>query len=435
MTRTRLVVYLSLFMALAGFGITIPILPFMARDLGASPVGVSLLVSVFALCQFVSAPVWGSMSDRFGRKALLAAGLFGYSLSFFAAGLSSSVAALIASRALGGLLSGSIFPCSQALIADVTPKAERGPAMAAMGAWINLGFLFGPAIGGALSPLGFRLPMFIAGAVVVFTSLLAAAGLREPAGGDGRAAPAGSRTAGPGRSGPTGRSGWPRPEEIALALRSPIAPYLLLVFAICFSTSGMTALLAYFIIDRLGGTSVDAGTIFTALGLMGLVTQGLLVGRMIQRYGERRVALWGAAVTAVGFVALVPATSLAPAVAAIMVVGLGSSLMRPAQTSAVSCLTPLPQGLTLGVQASLDSLGRMVGPVYAGWVYGFGMTLPFWSAALVMALSGTAAAAWTARLPAGSEKETRAGAGTQTPAAEAEDGGPPHPVTGRAPEV
>jgi len=400
------------------------------------------------------------MSDRFGRKRLLAAGLLGYSLSFFAAGMSTTVATLVASRALGGLLSGSIFPCSQALIADVTPRAERGPAMAAMGAWINLGFLFGPAIGGVLSPLGFRVPMFIAGAVVVFTAVLAGVGLREPrtaaaavphegpgiasdvdsgAGADARSgtgwrAGSGTRSnAGPDgewSSGPSpgaervDRSGWPRLDQIVLALRSAIAPYLLLVFAVCFSTSGMTALLAYFLIDRLSGTSADAGTVFTALGLMGLITQGLIVGRLIQRFGERRVALWGTAITAVGFVALVPATSLAPAVVAIMVVGLGSSLMRPALTSAVSCLTPLPQGLTLGVRASLDSLGRMVGPVYAGWVYGFGMTLPFWSAAAVMAVFGALAAFWTTRFPAESGSAPDVAAKTEQP--------PDRAVAGRA---
>ncbi len=387
--RTRLVVYMSLFMAMAGFGITVPIMPFLARELGASPVGVSLLVSLFALTQFVSGPVWGSLSDRYGRKRILVAGLLGYALSFVLAGLSHSVPALVASRALGGLLSASIFPASQALVADLTATSDRGPAMATLGAWVNLGFLFGPVVGGVLSPLGYGPPLFIAGAVVLITALLAATGVREPG---PRPVPDGDAAA--------AKRGWPRLTDLVVAVRSDIGPYLWLTSAISFSASSLTALLAYFVIDRFGGTATDAGAIFSAQGLMAFLVQSLLVGRLMRKFGERRLALAGAAVCVVGFVALVPATTLPTAVAAAMVVGLGSSVLRPSLTSAVSLLTPLPQGLTLGLQASLDSLGRVVGPTVSGWLYGLGLTLPFWCAAGVLAAVGILASAQTAKRPA-----------------------------------
>jgi len=366
---------------MAGFGITVPILPFMARELGTSPIGVSLLISLFALAQFLSGPVWGSLSDRYGRRRILAAGLAGYSLSFFLAGLSTTLPALIGSRALGGLLSASVFPASQAFIADKTSREDRGPAMAVMGAWINLGFLLGPVIGGALSPLGYRTPMFVAGAVTAATSAFAALGLREPGEAVSKVEATGERAAAP--------RGWPSPADIRAALTSPTSPYLWMTFAVSFSMAGLTALLAYFVIDRLGGASLDAATIFTALGLVGFIAQSLLVGRLIRRFGEHRLAIGGTLVSVLGLVALVPATTLAPAVAAVMVAGLGVSLLRPSLTSSVSCLTPLPQGLTMGVQSSLDSLGRMAGPIACGWVYGYGVTLPFLTSATILALFGT----------------------------------------------
>jgi MFS family permease len=369
-TKTRLVVYLSIFMAMAGYGITVPIMPFIARELGASPLGVSLLVSLFALTQFISGPFWGNLSDRYGRKRVLVAGLSGYALSFFLAGMSRSLPALIGSRALGGLLSAAMFPSCQALIADMTAPADRGPAMAAMGAWVNLGFLLGPVIGGVLAPVGNALAMSAAGGVVVITAILAATGLREP----GTARPAA----------PTGR-GWPSLADVALAVRSPIAPYLSLTFAISFGQGALTALLAYFVIDRFGGTARDAATIFTAVGLASFLAQTLLVGRLIRRFGEHRLALAAVVVCTAGFVSLVPATSVPAAVAAAMLTGLGSSILRPCLTSATSLLTPLPQGLTMGLQSSLDSLGRMLGPTIGGWLYGFGVTLPFWSSAAVLA--------------------------------------------------
>jgi len=387
-TKTRLVVYLSIFMAMAGYGITVPVMPFIARELGASPLGVSLLVSLFALTQFISGPFWGNLSDRYGRKRILVAGLSGYALSFFLAGMSRSLPALIGSRALGGLLSAAMFPSCQALIADVTAPADRGPAMAAMGAWVNLGLLLGPVIGGVLAPVGNALAMTAAGGVVVITAILAATGLHEPgkphrrqaATRDEPAAAAGTaRTAAP-----TGR-GWPSLADVAPAMRSPIAPYLWLTFAISFGQGALTALLAYFVIDRFGGTARDAATIFTAVGLASFLAQTLLVGRLIRRFGEHRLALAAVLVCTAGFVSLVPATSVPAAVAAAMLTGLGSSILRPCLTSATSLLTPLPQGLTMGLQSSLDSLGRMLGPTIGGWLYGFGVTLPFWSSAAVLA--------------------------------------------------
>lgn len=389
---TRLVVYLALFLSMAGFGITIPILPFMARDLGASPLEVSLLVSLFGLTQFLSGPVWGSLSDRFGRKRLMVIGLLGYSVSFFLAGISTTVPALVGSRALGGLLSASVFPCSQALIADLTAPADRGPAMAAMGAWINLGFLFGPVIGGALSPLGYQAPLFIAGVVVVATAILAAAALGPPDQPEfaGAAAVAGAPISSAARP-----RGWPSPADLKRAMTSPISPYLWLTFAISFAVSGLTALLGYFVIDRLGGTSLDAGSIFTAIGLAGFLTQSLLVGRAMRRFGERRLALVSCVVCALGFLALVPAATLVATGAAAMLIAFASSFLRPSLTAAVSLGTPLPQGLTMGVQSSLDSLGRVGGPVLSGWLYDYGLSLPFWASAGVMVLFGGLAAVRT----------------------------------------
>jgi DHA1 family multidrug resistance protein-like MFS transporter len=375
-------------MAMAGFGITVPVMPFLARQFGASPLEVSLLVSLFALTQFLSGPVWGALSDRFGRKKILVAGLLGYSLSFFLAGLSHSVAALVASRALGGLLSASIFPASQALVADLTQARDRGPAMAALGAWVNLGFLCGPVVGGLLSPLGYGPPLFVAGAIVLVTAILAVYGLREK--------PTASSPDGPAVVEGT-RRGRPSLQDLRTAARSDIAPYLFLTLAMSFSVSSLTALLGYYVIDRFGGTSANAGVVFSAQGLVAFLVQSLLVGRLMRKFGERRLALVGAAICAVGFLAVVPARTFPMAVAAAMIVGLGSSALRPSLTSTVSLMTPLPQGLTLGVQSSLDAMGRVLGPTVGGWLYGFGLTLPFWCAAITQAAAGVVVALKTAR--------------------------------------
>ncbi len=384
MERTRLVVCLSLFLSMAGYGITVPVMPYLARDLGAGPVEVSFLVSLFALASFLASPVWGSLSDHFGRRKVLVAGLFGYAVSFFLAGFARSAAALVGARVLGGLLSASVFPASQALMADLTDRADRGPAMATLGAWTNLGFLLGPVIGGVMAPLGYTPPLFAAGGVVALTGVLAALGLGE---GGRRASGGGLRASGAAASG-----AWTRPADIATAVRSPIGPYLWLTFAITYSVSGLTALAAYFIDDRFGGGAGETGAVFSAQGLVAFAVQGFVLGALLRRFGERRLALAGAALATAGFLGLVAAPGFGWALAAALVVGLGSSLVRPSLTSAVSLRTPLPQGLSLGVQASFDAFGRVAGPTLGGWLYSFGPTLPLGGAALVIAAVGAAAA-------------------------------------------
>src|SRR5690606_11416909 len=176
----QLTLFATLWVVSVAFGIVLPILPHLARELGASPMQIGFLGASYAAIQFVVSPTWGRLSDRHGRKPILLCGLLGLALSFFVMALATSYAWLLAGRVLGGLLGAATIPTAQALAAGLSSPHERARAMGSVGAAISLGFIFGPTIGGALIPLGASAPLWGGLAVSLVTFFVALFIVREP---------------------------------------------------------------------------------------------------------------------------------------------------------------------------------------------------------------------------------------------------------------
>lgn len=360
-----LLLLLTLFIIMVGFGIVIPTLPFLARQVGASPVEMGLLVTVWAVAQLLTAPLWGNLSDRVGRKPVLIAGLLGYGVSFFLMAAAPSYPMLLLARLAGGLLSAAALPTALALAADLTPPENRGAAMGQMGGAFGLGFLFGPAIGGVLAPLGITVPFIAAGILALAAVPLGAIVLREPL-----------RHRSPIVSQPLWRSLWQ-------AVRSPYALLYWLAFGMTFGASAMFAMLGYYFIDRVHGSPAQVGLTFTLVGLAASLIQFTAIGPASRAWGENRVAQTGLLLGAIGFAVIALSGTTAPLIASVVVTGIGMSLTRPAITSLLSKRTQHGQGLTMGVQTSFDSLGRTVGPLWAGAIYVWDIRAPFLSASAV----------------------------------------------------
>ena len=175
-TRAVLVVlYLSMFLVVAGVGIITPLFPFFAKEIGANSFQLGLLIAVYSLAQAIAAPLWGRLSDRLGRKPILVVGLIGYAASFFMLIWSPNFQILLVARLIGGFVSASAFPTAQAYIVDLVPDEKRGHAMANMGAAANLGFLLGPSLGGILAVFGIRQAFAVGGLIILATAGLGAA--------------------------------------------------------------------------------------------------------------------------------------------------------------------------------------------------------------------------------------------------------------------
>lgn len=164
--------FLIAFLTMLGFGIIIPILPYFAENIGASSLQIGILFASYNVMQLLFAPIWGALSDRIGRKPLISFGLFGFSITFILFGIADTYTEMLAYRILGGIVSAAALPTVTAMVADVFPSDERAKGMGVIGAGIGLSFVFGPAIGGFLSPYGFSVPFFASGGVAFLTFLI-----------------------------------------------------------------------------------------------------------------------------------------------------------------------------------------------------------------------------------------------------------------------
>jgi MFS transporter, DHA1 family, multidrug resistance protein len=379
--RGLLVLFLAIFTVMMGFGIVLPVLQFYARGVGATPLEIGLLAASYAFMQFVFAPLWGAASDRAGRKPVFSIGLLGYAVSFVLFGLAHHVWQLFFARILGGALSAATLPTAMAYIGDTTSTERRGGGMGMMGAAMGLGFTIGPGVGGVLGRVSLSLPFFVGAALALATLVLSWGALPEPVRHDSSAE---------------------RPSRInafRLALGGPLAYFFLVTLAGAFALAALEATYALFAQDRLHLTSQGGagaiGIVFVVVGLVQAAILGGLVGRLINRFGEDRLTLAGLVLAAAGYVLITQTHTIAELALYAAIAGAGHSLMRPSIASLISKRTTAGQGLSIGIMDSFDSLGRILGPAWGGWIYHLGIALPYASTAVVLlataALSGAAA--------------------------------------------
>jgi DHA1 family tetracycline resistance protein-like MFS transporter len=364
-----LVIFLTVFIDLLGFGIIIPLLPFYAEHFGASALMVGLLSTSFSVAQFLFAPFWGRLSDRIGRRPVILLGLLGSAVSYAFFAMATSLAALFVARTLAGV-AGANIPTAQAFIADTTTAETRARGMGIIGAAFGLGFIFGPAIGGFLSHWGYAAPAWFASALSLANFGAALVLLPES-----RPAHVGDLS-GPGRF-----------EVIRRAVVRPNLPMVLLVyFLVLTSFASFEAMFALYSERRFGFTAATIGYMFAWVGVVLATVQGLLVGRVVKRVGER-VVIPAAIMVLAGALGLVPLADSVPVLAAACgLLALGMGFNSPSLLSAISQLAdPRDQGSTLGVSQSLGSLARIIGPLWGGWVFDhLGIRFPFYTAGGLM---------------------------------------------------
>ena len=386
-----LVVCLAVFVDMLGFGIILPALPFEAARLGGSGVWVGALLTAYAAAQFVAAPVLGSLSDRFGRRRLLLLSLIGSMVSLALTGLAGSLVLLLLARLVAGAFGGAIA-IGQAYVVDLTAAKERTRALGMVGASIGLGFVFGPAIGAGLAALGlgFGATSFVAAGVAAVNLLLGARLLPRTA---GSAVVADVVTPGRGRTGAgsdalgtperVGRAPLARLQTLRVALhRRSLRPILIAVFAVTFAFASMETTFALLGARRFGLTPAGLGVVFAYIGVVMVVVQGGLVGRLADRYGDRSVAVAGAGTLAVGLVAL-PFVSAWVGYAALGLVAVGQGLLSATTAALIARTGGRELGGAFGVGQSASAAARAIGPLVAGAAFDLGAPLPYVVGALL----------------------------------------------------
>lgn len=372
------IVFTTVFLDLVGFGIVIPLLPLYAGRFGAGPVTVAWLLAVYSLMQFLFAPWWGRVSDRVGRRPVLLLGLFASAVCYLAFGLAASLPVLFAARALGGF-AGANLGVAQAYVADVTSPGNRARGMGMVGAALGLGFVFGPAIGGVLSEFGTAAPFLGAAAVTFANALIAVFRLPESLPPERRAARAGGLGLGDRVRALLGA-------ETPARLRTIyIASFVVTVaFAVMEGTFSLWAD-ARWDLARQG-----ISYLFAFVGVVGVITQGGIVGRLVPRIGAGRTTVVGIALIAVGLAGMALAPTFPLLFPALGILALGYGMASPSLATLISHHGgPGDQGRLLGVNQSLSALGRVLGPVWGGVALAHvGLGAPFLSAAALALAAG-----------------------------------------------
>lgn len=367
MIRTRrsplYLMALTIFIDFVGFGIVLPLLPFWAERLGAGAVGVGLILTIYALAQFIFTPVLGILSDRYGRRPIIFASLLIEALSLALSALAGSLAILVVARLIGGLGASNIGS-AQAVVADVTPVERRARGMGLMGAAIGLGFVFGPALGGILAPLGPAVPFWVAMLVALANALLVLRFLPETRRRETACATVPFTNRGMGGV----LAGW------RWVLRNPVVARLVvinLLFTVAFTA--MEAVFPLFTQHSFGWKAIQNGYIFTFAGIVIVLMQGSLVGRLVKRWGERSLLIAGLVMLAAGLALLSWSTNLALLLVALGIVSIGDGAVTPVVSALLSFASPpTRQGETLGLAQGAAGLGRVIGPLAAGSIFAVG---------------------------------------------------------------
>src|SRR5258707_1691676 len=366
---------LTIFLDFTGFGLIIPLLPFWAEHLGANPLDVGLLLTVYALAQFVCTPILGALSDRYGRKGVILISLGIEMLSFALTALAGSLPLLLLARVIGGI-GASNLGSAQAVVSDVTPPPKRAAGMGTIGAAIGIGFVIGPVLGGLFSSHGSPLPFWIAMGLALLNALLVLFLLPET------------------RGRQAGVSFWKGGLNVLVpgwskAIRQrEIASLVLVNLLYTLAFSSMEAVFALLTQRTLGWSATQNGYLFTYIGIIVVLMQGGLLRLLVKRWGERTLMLAGLLLLSLGLLLLVWSGSLALLLLATGLLSLGDGAITPTSSVLLSLVTPAAeQRDILGLSQGLVGLGRTIGPLLAGALFAISPGMPFLAGALCAGLA------------------------------------------------
>ena len=363
-SRKRGLTILSFILAVVslGYGIFSPILPFYIESMGASGTTLGLLNASYAVMRLIFGPIWGGISDRFGRKRVLMVGILGFGLTMVWFGLADRLWMLFAARILAGILSSATAPTTMAYISDNSPEDELSQGLGRLSAAGGIGAILGPLLGGLVAGDSLSRPFYIAAGLAGLSLILAAVFLPES-----DAAPA--------------KSGNERNvidlKEWGTAISGPAGRYFLLTFV---STSGLyifSNMFGLYGLERFGFGPEEVGIVYMALGIVSMAAVGLLAGPASKRLGDAKIVSSGFLIGAISIGLMPLSGGLAGVVILTAIMAAAISLESTALVSMTAKTAETAQGVTMGLSNSFVSLGRIVGPVAGGALLDVNLDLPF----------------------------------------------------------
>ncbi|MFD2670262.1 MFS transporter [Marinicrinis sediminis] len=351
---TIMVLLITVFL---GFAIIIPVVP---EVLEGQEFHLGLLLALYSAASFLMSPIWGRISDRVGRKPIIMIGTIGFSISFLIFGIGiESLTWMYVSRILGGLFSGAVTSSAVAYVADITTDENRTKGMGLVGMSIGLGFIFGPFIGGALSQFGYAVPFYVSSVLSLVIFGFVAKYVTESLTSEERAA----------RHKKKG--------SFKQAFAGRMKYLYIMGFLVAFTLAGLESTFQFFQMSKIGITPFGAGGMLAISGVVGAFIQGGVIRRYAKKGQETSFILAGILLSAVGFFLILFSTNYVTATIFLCVFSAGNALLRPCITSLITQKTPVNQGVATGFSSSMDSLGRITGPLLATGLFEINIELPF----------------------------------------------------------
>lgn len=366
-----LAIFLIVFVSMLGTSLLAPLIPFYAVRLGVTPEYITLIMALYALCQFLAAPLWGRISDTWGRKPVLLLTVAGTGIGFILLGFADSVWMLVLARVVGGV-SGGNLSAAYAYVSDITKPENRAAGLGKIGAAFGLGFVLGPGIGGFLAggdtalDANFQRPAFAAAGMSIAALLITFIVMKEPS------RPTGVLVKSKVTLNPFARFG-------AIAENPDLLMTVGLMLLLTVAASVRESTVALWAHDHFSLDAREIGLLFAYTGAVITVLQGAAMGVFSKRLGDANLLLVGIAVYAAGLTCFLFADD-----AGLLIVGttcnaFGTAVFSNVPATLASKLAkPNERGLVLGVNQSAGSLGRFIGPTFAGTLYAYvSITAPF----------------------------------------------------------
>jgi DHA1 family tetracycline resistance protein-like MFS transporter len=349
-------IILVVFIDLLGFSLIIPLLPYYAQTFNASDTVIGLLLASYAAAQLIGAPLLGRASDRFGRRPILLISILGTFLGFLLFGFAESLIMLFASRILQGITGGNLS-VAQAYITDVTDAKSRNRGLGMIGAAFGLGFIIGPALGGLLSGVSYSVPAFVAAGLSFINLLLIAFWLPESLTPEKRAQLTRKKT-----SFSFG--------ALLQALRHPLTgPLLITRFLYSLAFVILQSIFSLFALRRFNMSVVATGFVLTYVGIVSVITQAWLVGKLSQRFKDTRLIETGLLMLAAGLLVWAFAPNVPILVLSVTPIALAGGLLNTIVPSALTkTVEPQEVGGILGLSTSIESSTRVISPLFGSFL-------------------------------------------------------------------
>ncbi|ALS77486.1 MFS transporter [Planococcus kocurii] len=377
------ILMINMFIAVASFGIVIPILPSYLVSIDQGGMAAGLMIAIFAASQFIFSPVAGKWADQYGRRKMIIYGLFGLTISMFVFYASDSIWILYFSRVIGGVGAAMLIPAIFAYIADITTFDQRAKGTSMVSAAMSLGIVVGPGIGGFLADYTLKLPFLVSALVSLGAAVFSVIWLKEHDATDANPSLAAKLTDEESMFTKIGRS-----------TKMPYFIPLIITLVMSFGLLAYESVVGLYLDNQFDSTAKDIAVMITATGVVSVIVQLFVVDRIVRRYGEVSILVAFLGVAAFGFLLSLFAGSYAMFFAVSLIIFLATSILRPVLNTLISKMADGEVGFAMGMNNAYMSIGNVIGPLLAGVLYDINIVYPFILGLIMLLITLLITTAW-----------------------------------------